>query len=97
MVRKIEFFYKYFAEQVDLNLSYYFEHDYATQNTTIINVDSVGDKFYVILQGQVGIYVKPNDLIEERSTSNKLLEKVKERFRIAVKNNKFKDYQINKI
>ncbi|CAD8124017.1 unnamed protein product [Paramecium sonneborni] len=96
MVRKIEFFQKYFADQGDLNFSYYFEHEYATQNTCIINIDSVGDKFYIILQGQVGIYVKPND-VEDKTSSTKLLEKVKLRFRQAVNNNKFKDYQINKI
>ncbi|CAD8128211.1 unnamed protein product [Paramecium sonneborni] len=96
MVRKIEFFQKYFADQSDLNFSYYFEHEYATQNTCIINIDSVGDKFYIILQGQVGIYVKPND-VEDKTSSTKLLEKVKLRFRQAVNNNKFKDYQINKI
>ncbi|CAD8212404.1 unnamed protein product [Paramecium pentaurelia] len=96
MVRRIEFFQKYFADQSDLNFSYYFEHEYATQNTSIINIDSVGDKFYIILQGQVGIYFKPN-VIEDKVSSTKLLEKVKMRFRQAVNNNKFKDYQINKI
>ncbi|CAD8207030.1 unnamed protein product [Paramecium pentaurelia] len=96
MVRKIEFFQKYFADQNDLNFSYYFEHEYATQNTSIINIDSVGDKFYIILQGQVGIYVKPN-VVEDKASSTKLLEMVKLRFRQAVNNNKFKDYQINKI
>ncbi|CAK65259.1 unnamed protein product (macronuclear) [Paramecium tetraurelia] len=96
MVRKIEFFQKYFADQNDLNFSYYFEHEYAIQNTAIINIDSVGDKFYVILQGQVGIYVKPN-VVEDKASSTKLLEMVKLRFRQAVNNNKFKDYQINKI
>ncbi|CAK69127.1 unnamed protein product (macronuclear) [Paramecium tetraurelia] len=96
MVRKIEFFQKYFADQRDLNFSYYFEHEYATQNTSIINIDSVGDKFYIILQGQVGIYFKPN-FMEDKVSSTKLLEKVKMRFRQAVNNNKFKDYQINKI
>lgn len=44
----------------------------------------MGEKFYVILQGEVGVYVKmENNSEEQKSTSQKLLDKVKLRFRKA--------------
>lgn len=36
------------------------EHEFFNYNSTIFNLGSKGDKFYIILSGQVAVFIKDN-------------------------------------
>lgn len=98
-MRRIEFFKRLNEEQESpslfWDLSQQLEHGYAGPNQVIFDIGTMGDKFYVILSGEVGVYVKSDSVTEDmKSSSHKLLERVKQRFRKSKNNNKYKDYMI---
>ncbi|EAS04142.2 cyclic nucleotide-binding domain protein (macronuclear) [Tetrahymena thermophila SB210] len=62
-------------EQSFEQLSKMFRLEIFDEDQTIFHIDSKGDKYYLILQGQVGIYIRPPKQISKGETKLKLSKK----------------------